>query len=169
MRHWISLPRVEGAASRQAHADLPQGTFERELGKEGFYGPSTQMYHRHPPTAWKAFEGPLRPRAFDTAKLAEPAASPWDATPLMSNAQVRIRFWRLDRSMDHLVRNSDGDELVFVHEGTGHLYCDYGHLAIREGDYIVLPRGTMWRIESEEPLSALLIEATNDGYGLPDE
>jgi homogentisate 1,2-dioxygenase len=169
MRHWISLPRVEGAASRQAHADLPQGTFERELGKEGFYGPSTQMYHRHPPTAWTSFEGPLRPRAFDTVKLGEPAASPWDATLLMSNAHVRMRFWRQARSMDHLVRNSDGDELVFIHEGAGDLYCDYGHLAIREGDYMVLPRGTMWRIDVVKPVAALLIEATNDGYGLPDK
>ena len=68
-----------------------------------------------------------------------------------------------------LVRNSDGDELVFIHQGEGDLYCDYGHLAVREGDYIVLPRGTMWRIDTERPLSALLIEATNDGYGLPDK
>ena len=65
MRPWIPLPRVEGVASRQAHADLPEGTFERELGREGFYGPSTQMYHRHPPTGWTAVEGPLRPRAFN--------------------------------------------------------------------------------------------------------
>ena len=169
MRHWISLPRVEGAASRQAHADLPQGTFERELGKEGFYGPSTQMYHRHPPTAWTSFVGPLRPRAFDAAKLDAPADSPWDAAALMSNAHVRIRFWRQARSMDHLVRNSDGDELIFIHEGAGDLYCDYGHLAIGEGDYIVLPRGTMWRIDVSKPIAALLIEATNDGYGLPEK
>ncbi len=33
MKSWISFPRKEGAASRQAHADLPQGTYERELGK----------------------------------------------------------------------------------------------------------------------------------------
>src|SRR5687767_14206674 len=70
MRQWISLPRVEGMASRQAHADLPADTYERELGKEGFYGPSTQMYHRHAPTGWVSFEGPLRPRAFDTNRLA---------------------------------------------------------------------------------------------------
>ena len=36
MKTWISLPRREGVASRQAHADLPEGTFEREIGKEGF-------------------------------------------------------------------------------------------------------------------------------------
>ena len=55
MKKWISLPRVEGNASRQAHADLPAGTYERELGKEGFFGPATHMYHKRPPTAWSDF------------------------------------------------------------------------------------------------------------------
>src|SRR5688572_12564754 len=67
--NYISFPRVEGRASRQAHADLPEGTFERELGKEGFFGPATMMYHKHPPTGWTRWEGPLRPRAFDLARL----------------------------------------------------------------------------------------------------
>src|SRR5437763_526621 len=108
MRRWISLPRIEGTASRQAHADLPEGTYERELGKEGFYGPSTQMVHRHAPTGWSAFEGALRPRAFDTNALEAVSGSPWDATLLLSNASVKLRFWRTGKSMDHLVRNSDG-------------------------------------------------------------
>ena len=69
-KNWISLPRVEGTASRQAHVNLPPGTYEREMGKEGFFGPATHMYHRHPPTGWVEFEGPLQPRAFDTVKLA---------------------------------------------------------------------------------------------------
>ena len=71
--------------------------------------------------------------------------------------------------MDRLVRNGDGDELLFVHEGSGSLFCDFGHLRFRDGDYIVLPRGTMWRIECEGPVTALLIEATNDSYRLPDK
>ena len=41
MAKYISFPHVEGVASRQAHANLPPGTYERELGKEGFYGPAT--------------------------------------------------------------------------------------------------------------------------------
>ena len=63
---WISLHRVEGEASRQAHADLPDGTYEREFGKEGFFGPAAHLYHRNPPTGWIDWEGPLKPRAFDT-------------------------------------------------------------------------------------------------------
>jgi homogentisate 1,2-dioxygenase len=169
MKKWISFPRVEGKASRQAHADLPAGTFERELGREGFFGPATHMYHRHPPTGWTRFEGPLRPRAFDTTRLETDRSSPWDADLLMSNAAVAVRHWRLSSSMTELARNADGDELLFIHAGRGDLFCDYGHLEFRDGDYLVLPRGTMWRMAVNEPVTALLIEATNDSYRLPDK
>lgn len=167
MKKWISFPRIEGRASRQAHADLPEGTYERELGREGFFGPATHMYHRRPPTGWTDFEGPLRPRAFDTTRLEAAADSPWDAQQLLHNASVRLRHWRLAESMRLLARNSDGDELVFIHQGGGALLCDYGRLPFTEGDYLMLPRGTMWRLEVDQPVTALLIEATNDSYQLP--
>ena len=168
MKRWISFPRREGIASRQAHTNLPPGTFEREFGKEGFFGPVTQMYHAHPPTGWSDWSGSLRPRAFDLNKLGNAQASPWEATPFLGNSQVGIRYWRMSGKMDHLARNGDGDELLFIHDGAGDLFCDFGHLAFGDGDYIVLPRGTMWRIEPSAPVSALLVEATNDSYRLPE-
>ena len=167
--HWISLPRVEGIASRQAHADLPAGTYERELGREGFYGPSTQMYHRHAPTGWGEVQGPLRPRALDTTRIDKTDDSPWDATPLLHNDHLSIRYWQSENAMNHLVRNADGDELLFIHQGSGELFCDYGHLAVGEGDYVMLPRGTMWRIANDHALSALMIEATGDNYRMPEK
>jgi homogentisate 1,2-dioxygenase len=169
LKNYISFPRVEGSASRQAHASLPSGTYERELGKEGFFGPATHMYHRNPPTGWVDWEGPLRPRAFDLNKIDSKQSSPWDAATILSNANVKLRFWRVPQRMETLARNGDGDELLFVHEGAGALYCDYGHLSIAAGDYVMLPRGTMWRIESAAPMTALLIEATNGSYLLPDK
>ncbi len=170
MRKWISIPHVEGLASRQAHADLPPGTVERELGKEGFFGPATHMIHPRPPTGWSHWEGPLRPRAFDTAKLGALGDSPWNAAGLLHNAHCAMRFWECRTSMDHLVRNADGDELLFIHAGRADLFCDYGHLAIEAGDYVVLPRGTMWRLDLVSgPLQLLLIEATNSSYQLPDK
>jgi len=168
-RNWISYPRTEGTASRQAHCDLPEGTYEREIGREGFFGPATHMYHAHPPTSWIRFEGDLKPRAFDTTHFGEFGPSPWTARALLSNAHVKMRIWEMAESMDHLVRNADGDELLFIHSGSAHLYCDYGHLEVTEGDYIVLPRSTMWRLESDEPVRMLLIEATNGAYMLPDK
>jgi homogentisate 1,2-dioxygenase len=169
VKRYISYPRVEGDASRQAHADLPAGTFEREISKEGFFGPAAHLYHRHPPTGWVDFEGPLRPHAFDLVRLESVAASPWQAQEILGNASVRVRFWRLAQSMPRLARNADGDELLFVHQGAGELHTDFGHLTFGSGDYILLPRGTMWRLEVATPLAALLIEATNASYTLPDK
>lgn len=169
MKNWIAFPRVEGKSSRQAHADMPEGTYERELGKEGFFGPASHMYHPRPPTGWTSFEGPLKPRAFDTNKFDSTGSSPWDARMLFRNRNVQMRFWKFASPMDHLVRNSDGDELLFIHEGSGDLFCDYGHMQIRVGDYVMLPRGTMWRIETQGTMQVVLIEATNDSYRLPDK
>jgi homogentisate 1,2-dioxygenase len=165
---WINLPRSEGTASRQAHADLPAGTYEREIGREGFFGPVTQMHHTHPPTGWSAFEGPLRPRAFDGTRIEPTGDGPWGAAPLLSNAAVKMRLWRGRARMDHLARNADGDELLFFHEGGGDLFCDYGHLSVREGDYVLLPRGTMWRLDTSEPFAVLMIEASGGSYKLPE-
>ena len=168
-RKWIYKPHVEGKASRQAHADLPAGTYEREISKEGFFGPATQLHHPRPPTGWTHWEGPLRPRAFDLARLKKSGSSPWDADDILHNAHVRFRQWVCARSMNHLVRNADGDELLFIHLGTADLFCDYGHLKLAAGDYVVLPRGTMWRLEVSTPVTLLLIEATNSSYTLPDK
>ena len=85
------MSRVEGDASRQAHCDLPEGTYEREVSKEGFFGPAAFFHHRHPPTAWTDFEGPLRPHAFDLGRHDSAAASPWDAAPILRNAHLRLR------------------------------------------------------------------------------
>lgn len=71
--------------------------------------------------------------------------------------------------MDHLARNADGDELLFIHSGAGDLFCDYGHMQVRDGDYIMLPRSTMWRLQSDQPMEVLLIEATNSSYMLPEK
>ncbi len=174
MKNYIQYPRVAGTASRQAHADLPAGTYEREMGKEGFFGPASFFYHRHPPTGWSNFEGPLRPHAFDLTRLAAgsaagAAAGPWDAPVVLSNAHTELRYWQLAGNMDHLARNADGDQLLFVHRGAGELYCDFGHLSFAAGDYLVLPRGTMWRLECREAAALLMIEATNATYMLPDK
>jgi len=169
MRRSIPLPRSEGTTSRQAHADLPTGTYERELGRDGFYGPASHMYHRRPPTGWVDWEGPLRPRAFDLNRIGPAAESPWRAATVLQNDHVRYRYWRTQGSMPALARNADGDDLLFLHAGSGALFCDYGHLPIRAGDYIVIPRGTMWRTAFDGDAELLLIEATNGGYGLPDK
>lgn len=167
-RNWIPVKGAEGKHSRQAHADMPDGTYEREASKEGFFGPAAFFHHPRPPTGWSNFEGPLRPRAFDLNGLNEAQGSPWNAPVVLKNASTEVRFWKLAHDMPALARNGDGDQLLFIHEGSGHLYCDYGHLAVSPGDYVYLPRGCMWRIAPNAPLTVLMIQATNTHFTLPD-
>lgn len=168
-KNWIPVRAVEGRASRQAHADLPDGTYEREMSKEGFFGPASFLYHPRPPTGWTSFEGPLRPRAFNLAALNEGQPSPWTAPKVLGNAHCEIRFWSLADAMPALARNGDGDQILFVHRGGGAFFCDFGHLRLQAGDYIVIPRGTMWRIEPSEASSFLTIEARNAHFRLPEK
>ncbi|HMA51725.1 MAG TPA: homogentisate 1,2-dioxygenase, partial [Magnetospirillaceae bacterium] len=168
-RRPISFPLVRGTASRQAHADMPAGTFEREMSKEGFFGPASFFHHRNPPTGWVDFQGPLAPHAFDLVKINEAPECPWDAPVILSNAHCEMRLWNLDGAMPALARNGDGDQLLFVHQGKGELFCDFGHLTLAAGDYLVLPRGTMWRLSPEKSMTILMIEATGSGFSLPEK
>jgi len=165
----IPVRGAQGTHSRQAHADMPAGTFEREISKEGFYGPAAFMHHPQPPTGWTRFEGPLRPRAFDLTRLNEPQASPWDAPVVLHNDALEIRFWKPAGPLSALARNADGDQLLFVHEGAGDLFCDWGRIAFTAGDYLYLPRGAMWRLAPASATSVLMIQATNAHIGLPDK
>ncbi len=166
--NWIPVRGAQGQHSRQAHADMPEGTYEREISKEGFFGPAAFFHHRRPPTGWTNFEGPLRPRAFDLAALNETSSSPWSAPKVLSNAAVEIRFWKLAGPMPALARNADGDQLLFIHQGRGDLFCDYGRIAFEPGDYLYLPRGTMWRLAPSDPAAILMVQATNAHFTLPD-
>ncbi len=168
MKQPIRFPKCEGIYNKQAHADIPTGLYEREHGREGFFGSASHILHRHKPTDWISWDGPLQPHALDLNLLAQNDHTPWSATLIMHNSHMQLRYWKTERSMATLVRNADGDELLFVHKGAGDLFCDYGHMGFREGDYIILPRGTAWRIELKEPTEMLLIEATEDYFQLPD-
>ncbi|TAL32273.1 homogentisate 1,2-dioxygenase [Phenylobacterium sp.] len=165
---WIPVRGAQGEHSRQAHADLPEGAYEREMSKEGFFGPAAFLYHPRPPTGWTSFEGPLRPRAFDLARLNAADPSPWAAGVILQNAATEMRFWKPATPMPALARNADGDQLLFVHQGVGDLFCDFGRIAYRAGDYLYLPRGTMWRLTPSEPTAILMIQATNTHFRLPD-
>lgn len=53
--------------------------------------------------------------------------------------------------MPHFVRNADGDEVVFVHRGRGTWETDYGCVPYEPGDYLVIPKGTTYRVHVDEP------------------
>ncbi|EJY0882249.1 TPA: homogentisate 1,2-dioxygenase [Vibrio cholerae] len=171
MHKWITFPHREGTCSRQAHADFPeQAIYEREAGRSGFFGPAAHFHHQHAPTGWSEWEGELRPRAFNFNHVQRShALSPWQVPLLLHNHEVKVRVWKLEQAMPALARNADGDELLFIHQGKADLYCDYGHMVVSDGDYVLIPRSTNWRLEPIEPLFILMIENTDAAYALPEK
>jgi homogentisate 1,2-dioxygenase len=58
---------------------------------------------------------------------------------------------------DYFYKNTDADELIFVHEGSGKVLTQYGQLPFSYGDYIILPRGTIYQIHFDTPANRLFI------------
>ena len=52
MKNFINFPLAEGVHSRQAHCDIPDGLYEREHGRNGFFGPASHILHTHKPTGF---------------------------------------------------------------------------------------------------------------------
>ena len=162
------LPQwVTGITSRQAHVGLPEGTVEEEHGRHGFYGAASHLYRKHPPTAWTRVEGPAAHHALDTNRLPADDEARWP-TLLLGNDDVNIAYQRRAQGRPEFLRNADGDELHFVHAGTGTLRTEYGPLSYRAGDYLLVPRGTTYRFECGDPTDTLVIEAFDSSLALPD-
>ncbi len=138
-------PQAKGKFSKQAHVAIPEGCYEEEFGREGFFGPVSQLYHTNPPTGWTRIEGNLRPHAFDTAEAPASFQVVPDRLTLLYNDDVSLSIERPAKKIDWFFRNADGDEVVFIHRGKGIVQTDFGPLSFEPGDYIVIPRGTTYR------------------------
>ena len=149
----------QGKHTRQAHVGLPAGTYEEEFGRLGFFGPVSHLYRIHPPTDWDGFEGTLRPHAYDFNLAAPADSSEPDGTRvrMLVNGDIAVGVSRRSSAMPFYFRNADGDELYFVHQGTGRIETDFGILSYEPGDYIVLPRCTTYRIHPDTPETFFLI------------
>ena len=80
----------------------------------------------------------------------------------MWNSDVEISLCRPDSSMDYFFRNGEGDEVIFVHEGSGTLETTFGDVPYKDGDYVVVPRGTTYRFV---PQGAAAISRLRDARG----
>ncbi len=138
----------------------PDGALYHEevMGIHGFAGAQSILYHLRPPTQVKHVEvlrrehieyeeqGPLRARHFVTANAPAGGDAIEARVPLLGNSDVLLYVARPDRAMDYWYKHSAGDDVLFIHDGTGVLESQYGRLRYRPGDYLVLPTGVLWRL-----------------------
>lgn len=164
MKSFVHLNR--GKTTRQAHVDLPD-LKDDELGRGGFGGRQVQFYRRNDPTTFRA-EGDYRLRRGPATNLpvGEDRALP---TTLLENDDCRIAIARRATPMPFYVRNVNGDEVHFVHRGTGRFETEFGTIPYEPGDYVVLPKATTYRLVPDEGSdSFFFIVDTNDELQVPD-
>ncbi len=172
MAHYVKL----GEIPRKRHTQFrkPDGSLyaEEVFGTKGFSGIASILYHANLPTQVAEYKylgeltpetlefEPLRHRHLKT-HLLKPHGDPIAGrVPFLVNADVLLALVRPTEPMDYFYKNADGDDLLFVHEGTGKLETLFGTLPYRPGDYLVIPRGTIYRVVCDSgPTTMLLTES----------
>jgi len=140
----------------------PDGTLysEQLFSTEGFSNDYSLLYHIHPPTQIVKSAAPvnaqpaiaeekmLKHRSFEGFTLKPEKDWLLSRKPVLVNNDCHISLAAPQESMkDYYFKNADADEVIFIHEGEGILHTMYGDLPFGFGDYLVVPRGTIYKIE----------------------
>ncbi|MFM2359906.1 MAG: hypothetical protein RLY16_1899 [Bacteroidota bacterium] len=170
MPHYYSLGTIPH--KRHTQYRKPDGGLysEQLFSTEGFSDDYSLLYHCHPPTLITktepqkdvspqvAEEKMLQHRCFEGFKAPRIADYLDSRIPVLVNSDCHIVLAAPMQSMtDYFYKNADGDEMIFVHEGTGKVKTQYGELPFSYGDYIMIPRGTIYQIEFDTDSNRLFI------------
>jgi len=163
-----------GKIPRKRHTVFkkPDGSlyYEQLFGTIGFEGMSTNSYHEQRPTQVKEIRGSydVRPRIATVNNIKSYRFKGFHINPepdylesrkvILANSDVSIALAAPQESQeDYFYKNADADELIFVHKGTGKLRTHLGNLDFGYGDYLLIPRGTIYKMEFDEEVNRLFI------------
>ncbi|MHB1922917.1 MAG: homogentisate 1,2-dioxygenase [Chitinophagaceae bacterium] len=175
MPYYLQLGKIP----RKRHTQFrkPDGTLyaEQLFSTEGFSSDSSLLYHIHPPTSIISAEAAysirpkvaeeymLKHRSFIGFQLHPQRDFLESRQPILVNADCQIGLAAPQNSLkEYFYKNADADELLFFHEGSGVFLSQYGEIEFREGDYLLIPRGTVYQIQfSNENNRIFLLESVS--------
>ncbi len=144
--------------------------YEQLFGTIGFDGMYTNMYHENRPTQVKQIKDSYsvkpkiakanhiqsyRFRGFEVKPEQDYLKS---RKPILTNSDCTIILAApKQKTQEYFYKNSDADELLFIHKGTGKLRTHLGNLDFKYGDYLLIPRGTIYKIDFEGEDNRLFI------------
>ena len=159
MPHYHTL----GTIPHKRHTQFrqPDGKLyaEQLFSTEGFSNDYSLLYHVHPPTQIIKTDIPvnvqpviaeekmLQHRSFEGFKIAPTPDYLNSRKPVLVNNDCHIVLAAPQESMTgYFYKNADADEMIFIHEGSGILKTMYGNIEFGYGDYLIIPRGTIYQI-----------------------
>ena len=171
-----NIPHKRHVQFRQEDGSLYH---EEVMGIHGFAGIQSILYHKYPPTAIRRVEQgisaqieyatgeTLKPRHLRSAPVPVGGDAINGRIPLMGNSDVVLYVARPDKPMDYWYKFAHGDDVLFIHEGTGVLETQFGNLRYRPGDYLVIPTGVLWRYIPDEGVEQRMLVVESYGHVTP--
>ncbi len=170
MSHYHKL----GTIPQKRHTQFrkPDGGLysEQLFSTEGFSNDYSLLYHIHPPTQIIKTDEPvnvqpevaeermLKHRSFSGFNIKPKEDFLESRIPVLVNNDCHVVLAAPQKSMtNYFYKNADADEMIFVHEGSGVLKTMYGELPFGYGDYLVIPRGTIYQIHFDKEENRLFI------------
>ncbi len=168
--HYYKLGKIP--AKRHTQFRKPDGSLYHEqlFSTEGFSDNYSLLYHANMPTQIVQVGDPisvmpktihdkqLKHRSLQGFQIKPEADYIKSRKPVLVNNDCKIVLSAPTESMtDYFFKNADADEVIFIHEGTGTLKTMYGNLKFEYGDYLVVPRGTIYQLEFDGSNNRLLI------------
>jgi homogentisate 1,2-dioxygenase len=178
--HYFSLgqfPKKRHVQFRKPNGEL----YHEELfSTEGFSNTYSLLYHLHPPTQIIQVGDPysiapeivydkqLKHRSLKGFQVAPQDDYLKSRTPVLVNDDCKIILAAPRKSMtDYYFKNADADEIIFVHKGSGILRTFYGNVSFGYGDYVVVPRGTVYQLHFDTEDNRLLITESHSPVTTP--
>jgi len=170
MSHYIKMGKIPHKRHTQFRKEDGSLYSEQLFSTEGFSNDYSLLYHTYAPTLIVKCDEPvnvqpevaeekmLRHRSFEGFNLKPEPDYLKSRKPVLVNQDCHIILAAPQQSMkDYFYKNADADEMIFVHEGSGVVKTCYGELPFSYGDYIMLPRGTIYQIHFNDEKNRLLI------------
>ncbi len=168
--HYYSLGQIP--PKRHTQFRKPDGSLYAEelFSTEGFSDVYSLLYHCNPPTQIVQVGEPfsVAPRTVHDRQLKHRCLKGFQIhpeddylqarKPVLVNDDCKITLAAPRKSMEeYFFKNADADEIIFVHEGSGVLRTMYGNIRFEYGDYLVIPRGTVYQLHFDGPDNRLFI------------
>ena len=144
--------------------------YEQLFGTIGFDGMSTNSYHEHRPTMVKeivrqysiapkiAKANNIQSYRFKGFQVPQESDYLESRKVVLTNSDCNIILAAPKQSTkDYFYKNTDADEVIFIHKGTGKLRTMLGNLDFKYGDYLVIPRGIIYKLDFDDENNRLFI------------
>ena len=162
-----SIPRKRHTQFRNEEGKLYS---EELVSTHGFSNIYSLIYHCHPPTMVKSLGEPfsrepkvvaqkfLKHQSFLGFNIQQEDDYIESKKAVLINNDLHISLAAPRKSItDYYLKNADADEVIFVHKGSGILKTIYGDIEFGYGDYLVIPRGTIFQLHFNDENNRLFI------------